>query len=208
MRRSKCAVVLVGCLAWLGAGCEEDSGGGGSGNVLADFNSGGDPTTLGGSLGVWNNGATAVAAYAGGAAQVSITGNTGSGPGGWSGAGLVVTLQGSTAPFDMSAYAFLEFDVRMEPGSQLGATKVKLEDAAGIQRPERSIAAYAGSVGTSWRHVRIPLTAFSVQQAGDPGWWSPVNLATVVRFVTVSVHDANTQNGDGVLQIDNLAVSN
>jgi hypothetical protein len=208
-------VALVAGIVVMCAGC--DGGGGGDGGsldalpLIADFESGSDPTILGGAIGVWNTGASATASYVSGgaggskyAAQVTISGNTGGGSAGWTGAGLVLTLRGDGAALDVSGYSFIELDVRMTAGSQLSATTVKLEDQAGTDRPERSI----GSIGTaSWSHVKIPLADFATLRSGDPSWWSAANLSAVVRLSTVSVHDSNTANGDGTLQIDNVVLS-
>lgn len=200
LRVACCIGMLV-----LAASCEDGGDGGSNGLLVADFESGRDPTNLGGRLQQWNKGARVSVGYGsyGGRATgyAQISGNNGSG--GWTGAGLVLVLSDKAQGLDLSSYSDLRFDVAVAPGSQLGDTAVKFEDTGGNARAERPIRAYAAPPADGWQSVKIPLSAFQLK-AGDPSWWSGLDSAHVVHFVTVSVRDADTPNGDGTLYIDNV----
>jgi len=208
MQNGRMVGMLATCLVMVCAGCQP-----GGHETVADLESGRDPTNLGGTVGAWSHGASAEASYVAGgaggsayAAQVAITGNDHPGADGWSGGGLVLTLRDAGAVMDVTPFSHIAFSVRMSEGSQLAATTVKLEDNRGVQRPERRIAEYGGPIGTDWKRVRIPLADFVQLRPSDRTWWVATDLKRVVRFVTVSLHDDTTKNGNGILQIDDVVL--
>ena len=126
------------------------------------------------------------------AAVVELFGNDGSGPGGWSGGGMVVPLSVSGS-IDLTRCANLVFDVRMV--GDLGATRLKLEDRAGSDTYERPLSEFV-SLGGTWATATVPLAAFR-NGAGNPEAWRPVDLTVATALVTVLAADGSTHNGDG-----------
>ena len=184
--------------------------------LVADFDSGNDPINLGGHVGKWDNSGIPKVEISyindlkgsdsTGVVQIQLTNNNGGGPNGWSGGGLVLTLSSNSNPLNLSNCSSLEFDIRMEAGSDLSQTKVKLEDMAGIERPERLISDHGSELSDQWQTVRIPLSNFETKP-GDPAHWQSIDITQITKLVTVSVRDANTANGDGKLFIDNVRIT-
>ena len=181
--------------------------------MIADFESGKDPTNQQGIVQSWNNegkphveykykqGDGANSNYSIG---VTLTGNDGNGNGGWTGGGLVLILTEEKICMDLEDYIHVEFDIKMTVGSDLAETKIKLEDTLSSEKPERLVSDYGVNINDTWQRVSIPIEDFIILKENDPIWWDALNVKCVSKFITVSVNDGKTNNGDGTLLLDNV----
>jgi hypothetical protein len=183
--------------------------------LVADFETGQDPIKTSGHIQSWNHGDNLKVqtgyrklenkeGHGNFAAYVTLTKNDGRGEGNWSGGGLVLVFRHNESGLDVSAFKYLEFDIKASEGNKLKDTKIKLEDSAGGNRPERLLSKYGFSDVEKWHTIQIALQDFANLNNSDPKHWKKLNLKTVTKLVTVSVHNANPNDGDGTLLIDNV----
>jgi hypothetical protein len=188
---------------------------------ITGFELGQNPTEYGGSLGYWNDtlsgiGVTVQYDTAGGGAsgsryyaRLDIAGNDGDSPKGWSGGGLVLNLSDCMAGIDISGYDSLQFEVRTFPGSNLGQTKVKLEDVRNDSIPERYLIEFNDDFPSGeWITVSVPLSWFGLIKPTDPlHQWVALDEKLVLRLVTITINDPHSgQVMDGALGVDEVRV--
>ena len=181
--------------------------------LIADFENGKDPTNRKGSVQSWNNNGkpkvdckykSGDGANSNYAIQVTLAGNDGIGEGGWTGGGLVLVLTDNKKGINLEDYKNVVFDIKITEGSLLAETRIKLEDTQGSQKPERLISDYGVNISQTWQRVSIPIKDFMTLKENDPGWWNSLDVNSVSKFITVSVNDSKTNNGDGTLLLDNI----
>ncbi len=188
--------------------------------LIADFNNGSDPINNndnGGKLQQWDYGDLLVvetgyydlgdadAQHGKYAAFVTLTQRSGTTE--WGGGGLVVVFKNDESAMDISDYNFLEFDVKVEAGSALETTRVKLESSQGPIYIERLLSEYGITFSTEWQTARIPVVDFATLRDEDPDFWEVPDLTAITKFVTVSVRDNNAPNTQGTLLIDNIQLT-
>ena len=184
------------------------------GILITDFESGGLETNHKGTVQTWKRDVPGVELavvesgikgnkYAG---QLTIEGNDGEGNDDWTGAGFAIALTSAKEGLDVSDCTHLQFDVRIQPGSSLQQLQIKLEDTTTINgnRPKRLITDYGHTLSTDWQTAEIPLKAFKRKKGNDPGEWRSLKNTNVTVITTISTHDEEVKNGDGVLLIDNI----
>jgi len=185
--------------------------------LVADFETGQDPIKTGGRIQSWNHGDNIRVqtgyrklenkeGHGNFVTFVTLTNNDGNGEGNWSGGGLVLVFKPDESGLDVSAYNYLEFDIKALEGSNLRNTRIKLENSGpnGGQRTEKPISRYSVSISSQWQTVRIPLRDFVNLSSSELNMWRRLDLRAVTKFVTISVHDANSKDTDGTLLIDNV----
>ena len=180
--------------------------------LIADFNTGRDPINSGGRLQQWDYGTKFLTVETGYgvdddgvyAAFATFTAVAEVPEGEWAGGGVVVMFQDDESAIDLSDYKFLEFDVKIQPGSVLEKTRVKLESPPKDNYIERSLSEYGITSSGGWQSVRIPLEHFARKRSSDPDYQKETDPTAVGNFVTVSVRDSNAPDTQGTLLFDNI----
>ena len=175
--------------------------------LIADFETGINPTECNGNLTKWNDDFSNIIVQVdydtlgGGSrnskyyAKVEIMNNDTIGSGG----GMVLTFSDKVKGHDLSDYQFLQFEVKTFPVSRLEYTEIKLEDILGTERPKRPFISYGIELDTFWQTVSIPLEDFTSSTITPP-----LNMEKAIRFVTISEKNGWPWDVVGVLGVDNI----
>lgn len=186
---------------------------------LSDFELGENPTEHGGGLTFWKDTLSNIKVQIfydstkGGArgskyyAKLEISGNDGMSMKEWSGGGLVLEFTDCVKGIDISGYDSLQFDVKTFPGSNLGQTKIKLEDVSKDSIPERYLIEFNKDFPSEdWITISIPLSTFGLVKPADSlHQWVALDEKRVRRLVTTTINEPSTGGiMDGILGLDNV----